>query len=158
MSEPVRIRVSFGASTLELEGSPEWVAQYDADVKKMLDRLSDVPQALGVTPIAPASQPGTSSTSPDTGTDFGELLHSLPKGASATDQILLAGWFAQQRKADSAFATRDANALLLEHGVKVGNASQSMTNNLKAKRVFKTAGGYRVSKTGIDHLEELTGR
>lgn len=159
MPDVVRIRVSIGNATLELEGAPDWVAQYDDDLKKMLDRVS----ATSLLPLPGASVPespsGPASTSIRGDEDFGEVLQTLPKGSSATDQMLLAGWFAQQSKPDNAFATRDASALLLEQGVKVGNPSQCMTNNLKAKRVFKVSGGgYRVARAGTEYLSELQGR
>jgi hypothetical protein len=97
----------------------------------------------------------TASVPPRDPTDFGELLLRLPNGVTATDQMLVAGYFAQRQNPDNVFATRDASGLLLEQGVKVGNPSQCMTNNLKAKRVFKVGTSYRVSRTGIDYANEL---
>ena len=91
--------------------------------------------------------------------DFGEVLQTLPRAASVTDQMLLAGWFAQQNNPNNSFATRDASALLLQQGVKVGNPSQCLANNLKAKRLFKVSGGdYRVARAGIEYLTELQSR
>jgi hypothetical protein len=72
--------------------------------------------------------------------------------------MLLAGAFAQSASDDNAFTTGEANQLLIEQGIKVGNPSQCMTNNLKAKRVFKVPGNkYRVSKQGHEHLQKLGG-
>ena len=71
--------------------------------------------------------------------------------------MLVAGYFAQQRGADNGFATGEANTLLTEQGVKVGNPSQCVKQNLLAKRVFKHQGRYRVSQIGLDHLRQLVG-
>jgi hypothetical protein len=87
--------------------------------------------------------------------DFGELIIGLPNSATGTDQMLVAGWFAQRQSAENTFTTKDASSLLLEQGYKVGNPSQSMTNNLKAKRVFKVGASYRVSRAGIDYVTQL---
>jgi hypothetical protein len=46
---------------------------------------------------------------------------------------------------------------LTEQGVKVGNPSQCVKQNLLAKRVFKHQGRYRVSQIGLDHLRQLIG-
>jgi hypothetical protein len=46
---------------------------------------------------------------------------------------------------------------LTEQGVKVGNPSQCVRQNLAAKRVFKHLGRYRVSQTGLDHLRQMLG-
>ncbi|MEO5535261.1 MAG: hypothetical protein ABIR17_09040 [Pseudolysinimonas sp.] len=112
------------------------------------------------------SQPSTSSTSAPgsvaqnalESADFGELMIGLPNSVTGTDQMLVAGLFAQRQSADNTFTTKDASSLLLEQGYKVGNPSQSMTNNLKAKRVFKVGTSYRVSRAGIDYVTQLFGQ
>jgi hypothetical protein len=73
--------------------------------------------------------------------------------------MLMAGLHLQRRAADRAFTTSDANRLLLEHGIKLGNPSQSVKQNLVAKRAFAVQRGrYRVAQGGLGHLEQLTGR
>jgi hypothetical protein len=90
---------------------------------------------------------------------FGELLQALPRNAADVDRMLLAGLFLQRRAAERAFTTADANRLLLEHGIKLGNPSQSVKQNLVAKRAFAVQRGrYRVAQGGLSHLEQLTGR
>ena len=69
--------------------------------------------------------------------------------------MLLAGRFAQLLSEDNSFSTKESNSLLLEQSVKVGNPSQCMTNNLKAKRVFKIGDRYRVSRPGEEYLALL---
>ena len=71
--------------------------------------------------------------------------------------MLVAGYFAQQRAADNGFTTGEANTLLTEQGVKVGNPSQCVRQNLLAKRVFKHQGRYRVSQIGLDYLRQMVG-
>ena len=72
----------------------------------------------------------------------------------ATDTELLANI----NTCKSSFAgTGEANALLTEQGVKVGNPSQCVKQNLTAKRVFKHLGRYRVSQTGLEYLRQMLG-
>ena len=70
--------------------------------------------------------------------------------------MLVAGYFAQQNGADSGFGTGEANTLLTEQGVKVGNPSQCV-NRTSAKRVFKHQGRYRISQIGLHYLRQLMG-
>lgn len=149
-----RLRIVVGDRELELEGDKEFMAKYDGAVATLLDALRASPperrQEAGS-----RRQPSVTSDV-DTG-EFGETLGLLPKGATAADSVLLAGLHAQRASEDRTFSTKDANALLLEQSVKIGNPSQCMTNNLKAKRVFKVGDKYRVSKPGEDHLAALLG-
>ena len=69
--------------------------------------------------------------------------------------MLLAGYFAQSRSADQSFSVGEANALLTEEGVKIGNPAQSVKRNLVARRVLRSQGRYRVSQIGVDHLVQL---
>ena len=72
--------------------------------------------------------------------------------------MLAAGFFAQARSGDNAFSTGDANNLLMEQGVKVGNPSQCVKQSLNARRVFTVQRGrYRVSQPGLDYLRQLIG-
>ena len=85
---------------------------------------------------------------------FGEVLHTL-SSKSGTDQILLAGHYVAKSSADGTFSTVDAHKLLIEQGVKLSNASQSMKNNTSAKRAFKVGNRFKVAKSGLDHLKTL---
>jgi hypothetical protein len=155
-----RLRISLSAGELEIEGDASLLSKYDADIKTLLARLVAGP---GLEVPRGGGKLGAGTKHGDEGGkggvqldgDFGEILHQLPKSATATDQMLLAGLFAQRSGDDKSFATGTANTLLLDQGIKISNASQCMTNNLKARRVFKVPGGYRVSKPGEDHLAEL---
>jgi hypothetical protein len=89
--------------------------------------------------------------------EFGEVLHALPNKASGPDQMLVAGWYAQDGSTDNTFSTGEANQLLLGQSVKIANPSQSLKNAIAAKRVFKVGSRYRVSKIGEQHLHSLIG-
>jgi hypothetical protein len=154
MTGESRIRVSLGAGEVEVEGTEKFVAQYDEPIRAVLARLITQPTpARSATGSVPSAVP----TSPTTGRlEFGELLHSLPKSVTATDQILVAGLHASQMTADGTFSTGDANRLLIEQGVKIANASQSLRNALTAKRVFKVGKGFKISKLGEEYIQTLT--
>lgn len=153
MSPEARIRISLSAGELEIQGPPEFLSKYEDTIGPMLERLrtADVQAAPKALPTG-----GAPATPKATG-EFGEVLHALPNTATDTDRILLAGSFTQASSTDGTFATGQANQLLIEQGIKVSNPSQCMTNNLKAKRVFKVGSKYKVSKQGEAHLTKLTG-
>ena len=158
MSERARLRVNLVQSEFEVEGSEAFVRTYAERFDALLDRLghgipSEHPPAAGAEP-ARAQQPSPPALSID-GTSLGELLHHLPRSATDVDRMLLAGHAAQTRSADNAFSTGEANALLTEQGVKIGNPSQSVKQNVVARRVFRHQRRYRVSQIGLDHLAQL---
>ena len=70
-------------------------------------------------------------------------------------RMLLGGHVAQARSADNAFSTGEAYALLTEQGVKVGNPSQLVKQNVIARRVLRHQRRYRVSQIGLGHLAQL---
>jgi hypothetical protein len=152
-AQRARLRINLAQREFEVEGSESFVRAYAERLDQLLARLTDQsvapPKAL-----APARPDGEAL--PGAGT-FGELIQRLPRTATDVDRMLVAGYFAQQRGADNGFATGEANTLLTEQGVKVGNPSQCVKQNLLAKRVFKHQGRYRVSQIGLDHLRQLVG-
>lgn len=154
-----RFRVNLSTGELEVAGSEAFVSQYAESIEALLERLLAQGPA---TPAAPAAaQPATPAyvgapTPVSVATDepFGEVLHSL-SSKSGTDQILLAGLYVGKGRDDGTFSTVEAHQRLIEQGIKLSNASQSMKNNLNAKRVFKVGKGFKVSKQGVDHLKSL---
>lgn len=145
-----RLRVNLQAREFEVEGTEAFVGRYAARIEALLRRLEAGAPAAANVPAA--AEPVPEATS------FGELLQTLPRAATDVDRMLLAGWFLQRRAAERSFATAGANRLLLEQGVKLGNPSQSVKQNLVAKRAFLVARGrYRVAQVGLGHLEQLTG-
>lgn len=142
-----RLRINLSAGEFEVEGSEAFVRAWTERFSDLLDRLDQAP----VTPPPREASPSPSSES------FGELLHRLPRTVTDVDRMLVAGHFAQMRRADRSFATGEASALLTEQGIKVGNPSQCVKQNLLARRIFKHEGRYRVAQQGQDHLRRLLG-
>jgi hypothetical protein len=70
--------------------------------------------------------------------------------------MLVAAYFTQSGP-DNGFTPGEANALLAEQGITVGNPAQCVKQNLLARRVFKHQGRHRVSQIGLDHLRQLLG-
>jgi hypothetical protein len=147
-----RLRINLAQREFEVEGSESFVKVYAERLDRLLARLSEPAEAARGAAAARADGDGLAQT----GT-FGELLQRLPRTATDVDRILIAGYFAQQNGADNGFGTGEANTLLTEQGVKVGNPSQCVKQNLLAKRVFKHQGRYRVSQIGLDYLRQLVG-
>ena len=149
-----RLRLSIGTHELDLEGPEQFINEHKALITEILDRFpkdmvpSREPSAAAVDPPARAERSVTDL-------EFGEALFMLPDAASGTDKILLAGKFAQIVSDNNTFDTREANQLLIGQGIKLANPSQSLKNNLKAKRAFKFEGRFRVSRDGESHLESL---
>jgi hypothetical protein len=152
-----RLRINLSQREFEVEGSERFVGAYAERFDAWLGRLSAPPEGAAAPESAPqVPAPSLRAAAPAAQT-FGELLHQLPRAASDVDRILTAGYFAYLRSADKSFSTGEANALLTEQGIKVGNPSQCVRQNLVAKRVFKHLGRYRVSQSGLDHLRQMLG-
>ena len=152
-----KLRVNLAEGEFEVEGSEEFVRGYAARIEALLERMGERAAASSPAPT-PAADPPPAAAEGDEA-PFGEWLQALPRNATDVDRTLLAGLHLQKRAADRAFTTADANRLLLEHGVKLGNPSQSVKQNLVAKRAFAVQRGrYRVAQGGLGHLEQLTGR
>lgn len=158
-TDGARFRVNLSTGELEVEGSEAFVSQYAESIESLLERLLEqgpaapaVPAAAQPATPAPAGAPAAASVAADE--PFGEVLHSL-SSKSGTDQILLAGLYVGKSRDDGTFSTIEAHQRLMEQGVKLSNASQSMKNNLNAKRVFKVGKGFKVAKQGVDHLKSL---
>jgi hypothetical protein len=154
-SDAARIRVNIAAGELEIEGTEAFVSRYADSIDTIIERLlsaSPVPQPSAAGP--PARGLTNTVVSSDRDEPFGEVLHSLAS-KSGTDQILLSGYYVAKGSSDGTFSTGEAHALLIEQGVKLSNASQSMKNNLSSKRVFKVGSRFKVAKTGSDYLKSL---
>ncbi len=154
MSERARLRVNLAQSEFEVEGSEAFLRTYAERFDALLDRLGDRPQPDDAPTAGTPPPPPAATLSIDT-TSLGELLHRLPRSATDVDRMLLAGHLAQSRSAANAFSTGEANTLLTEQGVKIGNPSQSVKQNVIARRVFRHQRRYRVSQIGLDHLAHL---
>jgi hypothetical protein len=153
VSERARLRVNLAQSEFEVEGSEAFVRTYAERFDALLDRLGH-----GAPPAEPKAGKAPLPAAPRLaidGASLGELLHHLPRSATDVDRMLLAGHVAQSRSSDNSFSTGEANALLTEQGIKIGNPSQSVKQNVVARRVFRHQRRYRVSQIGLDHLAQL---
>jgi hypothetical protein len=148
-----RLRINLSQREFEVEGSESFVATYAERLDRLLGQLSALPAA----PASAAAAAGPKADGLAEAGTFGELLQRLPRAATDVDRMLIAGYFAQGSGPDHGFRTGDANRLLTEQGIKVGNPSQCVKQNLLAKRVFKHQGRYRVSQIGLDYLRQLLG-
>ena len=158
MSERARLRVNLAQSEFEVEGSEAFVRTYAERFDALLDRLNGRP--ADDPPVRAARPAAQLPSTPPKALDFdslGEYLHHLPRSATDVDRVLVAGYVAQSRSTDNSFSTGEANALLTEQGVKIGNPSQSVKQNVVAKRVFRHQRRYRVSQIGMDQLTQLLG-
>jgi hypothetical protein len=147
-----RVRVSLQAGELEVEGSESFVAGYADAIDALIARVR-VEEPSVEAPSRDTNGTRASVGLHDDG-EFPEALHRM-SSSSGTDQILVAGSFARKNHADGTFSTTEANALLLEQGIKLANASQSMANNLKAKRVFRAGKTWKISRTGEEYIKTL---
>jgi hypothetical protein len=148
-----RLRINLVQREFEVEGSESFVKAYAERLDQLLAHLTEPSEAAsGARAVLPHEGDGLA----ESGT-FGELIQRLPRAATDVDRMLHAGYFAQRNGAEHGFGTGEANTLLTEQGVKLGNPSQCVKQNLLAKRVFKHQGRYRVSQIGLDYLRQLIG-
>lgn len=166
MSETrTRLKINLSEGAFEVEGSEAFVERYVERIDALFAGLANgrgaapalaEPSATGSSSAAasPRSANGVATSVPS---HIGEWLEHMPRSATDVDRMLLAGYFAQLRSGDQSFGTGEANTLLTDQGIKVGNPSQCVKQNLVAKRVFKHQRRYRVSQTGIDQLRQLLG-
>ena len=165
MSETrTRLKINLSEGEFEVEGSEAFVERYAERIDALFaglanGRSSEPAPALPPADIAPASNTNTSNGAAIAAAPahIGEWLEHMPRSATDVDRMLLAGYFAQLRSGDQSFGTGEANTLLTDQGIKVGNPSQCVKQNLVAKRVFKHQRRYRVSQTGLDQLRQLLG-
>ena len=149
-----RLKINLAQREFEVEGSEAFVSRYVERIDALFARLQDSQPRNLPPPTADApGAPGEVGT-PD---NIGEWLEHLPRSATDVDRMLVAGYFAQSRSGDQSFGTGETNTLLTEQGIKVGNPSQCVKQNLVAKRVFRHQRRYRVSQTGLDYLRQLLG-
>jgi len=167
-----RLKINLSQGEFEVEGSEAFVERYAQRIDALFTNLEarrDVETTSTERPTTVTGLPiGTSVASETSGgggaagngqapEHLGEWLEHMPRSATDVDRMLLSGYYAQLRSADQCFGTGEANALLTDQGIKVGNPSQCIKQNLVAKRVFKHHRRYRVSQTGLDQLRQLLG-
>lgn len=157
-----KVRISYGKTEIELEGSETFVREQLDNIDSLLGLFMPGDDAEGHGASAPDSTPvpnpthdtaKSTSAMPET---FGEYLNQFKKVLSQEEQMLIAGYFVQKKSTDNSYTTKEANDLLKEQGIKVGNAAQAVTVAKNAKRVFALQRGkFRVSQPGVDHINTL---
>jgi len=167
MENKAKIRINLNLREFEIEGSETFINSYFAKIESFLEILKTAPPitpepkahhkekdgAEAKTAKATTFHKGNSDSVPET---FGEYYHEMPKKSKEADKILLAGHFIQSKSDDNLFSTREANASLLEQGVKLSNPTVFVGQCEKAKHIIKISKGiFRVSKTGLEHIGEL---
>ncbi len=156
-----RLRINLSQGEFEVEGSEAFVERYAARIDALFAGLASGRNAEPAPALPAANTETTDAGSPNGAghapSHLGEWLEHMPRSATDVDRMLLAGYYAQLRSGDRCFGTGEANALLTDQGIKVGNPSQCVKQNLVAKRVFKHHRRYRVSQTGLDQLRQLLG-
>ena len=155
MDQRTRLRINLTSREFEVEGSEAFVRAYAERFDELLAGMT----AAAAPPEPPAPPQAAEENRPKASLgSFGEFVLTLPRSATDVDKMLAAGFFAQSRSGDKAFSTGDANTLLMDQGIKVGNPSQCVKQSLVAKRVFQVQRGrYRVAQPGLDHLRHLMG-
>jgi len=173
-SSRTRLKINLSQGEFEVEGSEAFVERYAqridalfAGLHKAKTDAQALPVAANASSTVSPAQPTTSnarstpvettkaaSSAPE---HLGEWLQHMPRSATDVDRMLLSGYYAQLRSADQCFGTGEANALLTDQGIKVGNPSQCVKQNLVARRVFRQHRRYRVSQIGLDQLRLLLG-
>ena len=158
-----RLKINLSQGEFEVEGSEAFVQRYAERIEALFETLKptasqELPPALPSPTSSRQSRGANGAEDPNNLPDhLGEWLEHMPRSATDVDRMLLSGYYAQRRSADQCFGTGEANALLTDQGIKVGNPSQCVKQNLVAKRVFKHHRRYRVSQTGLDQLRQLLG-
>ena len=148
-----RVRVSVSTGELEVEGSQDFVQTFQSALDDLVGLIKRMPPSA-TTAAKPSGEASNGSAAKNV-ESFPEALQAMPNTASGSDQILLAGYYVAQSKADGLFSTGEANSLLQEQGIKLSNPSQSLRNALTAKRVFKQGKSFKLSRAGEEHLKNL---
>jgi len=152
-SDSVSVRVNFGSKEVEVAGSNQEVVEWWERLAPILADLAHSPSSSAKkTDTAPGDSSVGKQSTPES---FGEYFHEFPSSITDVEKMLVAAFFAQTTEADTCFTTGQASKLLSDQGIKLGNPSQCVKQNAEKKHVFAHNGKYRVSKSGIEHLNSL---
>jgi hypothetical protein len=162
-----RFRINLNAGEIEFGGSEAFVREMMGRVDEFVTLLNveqshleetEPSQPMGArtsrkAPLAEAEKVGELHL-PES---FGEFLLQFPKDLTDHDKALIAGYFIQSRSQENQFATAEVNELLIEHGLKLSNASTSVRRNMGDKRRIFIIGQntFRVARDGVEHLKSL---
>ena len=168
MSNITRVKINVKSGEIEIEGSETFVEKKLAELKDLLDLVcSSLPSFAVDTADFRATEESVEEAVKipakkdiQVPENFGEWYHKFPGKLQQTDQVLIAGYFVQDKSAGSNFKTSQANKTLKDQGIKVSNAAASLKQLQDAKRVFvvKKEGKlalFRVSDNGRKYLSKL---
>lgn len=165
MSENTRIRININTGEIEFEGTEDFVKNQLDSLPTLIDNISKyMPIKLDRSretkeeaPKHPKTIVADESTVPDS---FGEWFNSFPSKLSQTEQVLVAAVYQQKCSEANNFETSQVNGLLLEQGIKVANATDSLKALKNSKHVFIVGkrgklNVYRVSNPGLSFIDTL---
>lgn len=163
--ETVSIALEKGDVKLSVTGSPRGIRELFPDVLHVANAIA----AANTTPEIESrnyrlsfqddelGQNESEAASASSGESFGELFSGLQPEISDSDLVLVAAEYAERETDDGTFTTRRVSDLLEGQRIRVSNASQYIRRHMSAKRVFAASekGKYKVSRSGIDYLNDL---
>ncbi len=164
MSENTRIRINIYTGEIEFEGTEEFVKNQLENLPLLMDNISKfIPKKQDrLQKMEEDTKPSKATITnekiiPDS---FGEWFNSFPTKLQQTEQVLIAACYQQNCSEQTTFETGQANKLLLEQGIKVSNAADSLKALQQSKHVFIVGkrgklNVYRVSKDGVKFIETL---
>ena len=150
----MRVRIKRGNDEIEVEGTAAEVEKY----LKRYDAGSGLPAAQAGKKDerdgkkAPAKHQDADFTFPD---EPGEYLSAVPNNAKQVTQFLVGAHWVQHHSEDNTYTTAAVRALLDSHGMKLSNPSDCNGQNVKAKKAFAVAGGFRLHKKATDEVRKL---
>ena len=149
----IRVRANRSVGELEVEGPSQQVAEWwDTLWPELSESSTSIVSSVGTHPQPRRSVNGDA----DFPGLFGEFYSQFRSDITDVDKVLIAGAFVQAKEADRTFTTKAANQLLIDQNIKVANASENVRRLTQTKRVFVvSAGRFRVSTTGSEHLNSL---
>jgi hypothetical protein len=149
----IKVRANRSSGELEIEGSPQAVAEWWEKLWPEVNQPVDTVAAQRSAPRMATASGTSNAVMPEI---FGEFYTEFRTDITDVDKILVAAAFVQGRDQDRVFATKAANQALLDQNIKVANASENVRRLIQTKRVFVVGDGkYRVSAGGLEHLKTL---
>jgi len=157
MTDKARIRINLSTREIEIEGSEEFLKNYETLIADYAQRIKDISQLHGKNTEIKSSNKEPDDRGVDSSSvSFGEFFTKFRKNIRDIEKILIAGYFLQLTKESKSFETREAAALLMQQNVKLTNPSAFIKANLDTRKLFRLPDkGFRVSDIGIEYLNGL---
>jgi hypothetical protein len=160
-----RIRVNISQGEIELEGSEKFLEKHQPTIDEFIAEAKKRPST--VTPNRVGEQITKHSNleenrpkivnqaSINVPGSFGEFYTQFRKGISISDKMLIAGYYIQCTSDDGLFVPKDSAVLLNEQNVKITNPNAFVKSLLNGAKLYKQAGKFKVSESGIDYIKQL---